>query len=103
MRDFFATFGPTSNVRITMQQQNLPTINARYWTAIVAPAGTPPEIVGKLNAAINAITTSKEMDETLSRLSAKAKVGSPADVTAFMAAETRKWNEVISAANIKGD
>jgi hypothetical protein len=43
------------------------------------------------------------MEEILSRLSAKAKVGSPADVVAFMAAETRKWGEVISAANIKGD
>ena len=69
----------------------------------MAPAGTPPDIVGKLNAAINAIITSKEMEEILSRLSAKAKVGSPADVAAFMAAETRKWREVISAANIKGD
>jgi hypothetical protein len=43
------------------------------------------------------------MEETLSRLSAKAKVGSPADVAAFMAAETRKWGEVISAAKIKGE
>jgi hypothetical protein len=43
------------------------------------------------------------MNETLSKLSAKAKVGSPADFAAFMAAETRKWREVITAANIKGE
>ena len=64
-----------------------PKLQGTYWTAVVAPAGTPPEIIGKLNAAINAITTSKEMEETLSKLSAKAKVGSPADLAAFMAAE----------------
>jgi tripartite-type tricarboxylate transporter receptor subunit TctC len=70
---------------------------------VVAPAGTPPDIIGKLNTAINAVTTSKEMEETLSRLSAKAKAGSSADATAFMAAEARKWGEVITAANIKGE
>jgi tripartite-type tricarboxylate transporter receptor subunit TctC len=87
----------------TTIESGFPKLQGTYWTAIVAPAGTPPEIVGKLNAAINAIITSKEMDDTLSRLSAKGKVGSPADVAAFMAAETRKWGEVISAANIKGE
>jgi tripartite-type tricarboxylate transporter receptor subunit TctC len=87
----------------TTIESGFPKLQGTYWTAVVAPAGTPPDVIGKLNAAINAITTSKEMEETLSRLSGKAKVGSPADVTAFMAAETRKWGEVITAANIKGE
>jgi tripartite-type tricarboxylate transporter receptor subunit TctC len=87
----------------TTIESGFPKLQGTYWTAVVAPAGTPPDVVNKLNVAINAITTSKEMAETLSKLSAKAKVGSPADVAAFMAAETRKWSEVISAANIKGE
>jgi tripartite-type tricarboxylate transporter receptor subunit TctC len=87
----------------TTIESGFPKLQGTYWTAVVAPAGTPPEVIGKLNAAINAVTTSKEMEETLSRLSAKAKVSSPADVAAFMAAETRKWGEVITAANIKGE
>src|SRR5262245_62296379 len=78
-------------------------LHGTYWTAVVAPAGTPPDVISKLNAAINAILTSKEMEDTLSRLSAKPKVGSPADFAAFMAAETKKWTAVISAANIKGE
>jgi tripartite-type tricarboxylate transporter receptor subunit TctC len=64
----------------TTIESGFPKLQGTYWTAVVAPAGTPPDVIGKLNAAINAITTSKEMEETLSRLSAKAKVGSPADV-----------------------
>jgi len=87
----------------TTIEAGFPKLQGTYWTAVAAPAGTPPEVINKLNAVINAITSSKEMEETLSRLSAKAKVGSPVDVAAFMAAETRKWGEVISAANIKGD
>ena len=87
----------------TTIESGFPKLQGTYWTAVVAPAGTPPDVINKLNAAINAITTSKEMEETLSRLSAKAKGGSPADFAAFMAAETRKWSEVITAANIKGE
>ena len=87
----------------TTIESGFPKLQGTYWTAVVAPAGTPPDVVNKLNVAINAITTSKEMAETLSKLSAKAKVGSPADVAAFMAAETRRWSEVIGAANIKGE
>jgi tripartite-type tricarboxylate transporter receptor subunit TctC len=87
----------------TTIESGFPKLQGTYWAAVVAPAGTPPDVIGKLNAAINAITTSKEMEETLSRLSAKAKAGSPADFTAFMAAETRKWSEVITAASIKGE
>ena len=87
----------------TTTESGFPKLQGTYWTAVVAPAGTSPEVIGKLNAAINAVTTSKEMEETLTRLSAKAKVGSSADVTAFMAAEARKWGEVITAANIKGE
>jgi tripartite-type tricarboxylate transporter receptor subunit TctC len=87
----------------TTIESGFPKLQGTYWTAVVAPAGTPPDVVNKLNAAINAITTSKEMAETLSKLSAKAKLGSPADVAGFMAAEASKWKEVISAANIKGE
>jgi tripartite-type tricarboxylate transporter receptor subunit TctC len=70
---------------------------------VLAPAGTPADIIGKLNATINAIMTTKEMEEALTRLSARPKVGTPSDFAAFMAAETKKWTEVITAAGIKGE
>ena len=87
----------------TTVESGFPKLQGMYWTGVVAPAGTPADVIGKLNGAINAITTSREMEETLSRLSAKAKIGSPADFTAFLAAETKKWTEVIGAAGIKAE
>jgi tripartite-type tricarboxylate transporter receptor subunit TctC len=78
-------------------------LQGTYWTGVVAPTGTPANVINKLNAAINAIMTSKDMEETLAKLSAKAKVGTREEFAAFMAAETRKWTEVIIAANIKAD
>jgi tripartite-type tricarboxylate transporter receptor subunit TctC len=87
----------------TTAESGFPKILGSYWTGIMAPAGTPPDVVGKLNATVNAIMTSREVGETLARLSAKAKVGTPAELAAFIASETRRWAEVITAANIKAE
>ena len=78
-------------------------LQASYWVGILVPAGTPPAIVDRLNAAINEVMTSKAMEETLVKLTARARPGSPADFAAFMAAESRKWSETINAANIRAD
>ncbi|HZO48118.1 MAG TPA: tripartite tricarboxylate transporter substrate binding protein [Xanthobacteraceae bacterium] len=78
-------------------------LQASYWVGILVPAGTPSAIVDRLNVAINEVMTSKAMEETLTKLTARARPGSPADFAAFMAAESRKWSETISAANIRAD
>ena len=46
---------------------------------------------------------SKAMEETLARLIARPRPGTPQDFAAFMAAESKKWSETISAANIRAD
>jgi tripartite-type tricarboxylate transporter receptor subunit TctC len=78
-------------------------LQASYWVGILVPAGTPAPIVDRLNAAINEVMTSKAMEETLTKLTARARPGTPADFAAFMAAESKKWSETISAANIRAD
>lgn len=74
-----------------------------FWTAVLAPAGTRPETVGKLNAAINESLRSAEMKASLAKFQVEAKIGSPKDFTEFLAAETKKWADVAKAANIKID
>jgi tripartite-type tricarboxylate transporter receptor subunit TctC len=78
-------------------------LQASYWVGILVPAGTPAPIVDRLNAAINEVMTSKAMEETLTKLTARARPGTPADFAAFMAAESKKWSETINAANIRAD
>jgi len=72
-----------------------------FWTAVLAPLGTPPDIVSKLNATINAGLGSAEMKATLAKFQVEAKAGSAQDFAAFLAAETKKWADVAKAANIK--
>ena len=76
---------------------------ASYWVGIVVPAGTPPAVIERLNGAINEVITSKAMEETLAKLVARPRPGTPQDFAAFMAAESKKWTETITAANIKAE
>ena len=72
-----------------------------FWTAVLAPAGTPPEIVGKLNGVINEALRSNELRASLAKFQVEAKIGTPQDFADFLAAETQKWADVAKAANIK--
>src|SRR5262245_47848861 len=79
----------------------LPGFEASQWYGIVAPKGTPAEVVDKLNKEINAGLADPKMKVRLTELGGLVVVGSPADFAKFIADETEKWGKVIQAANIK--
>jgi len=89
-----------ANVPTTVES-GFPELQGTFWMGVLAPAGTPASIVVKLNAAINEIVGSTEMQATLDKISAKPKLGSPQEFAAFMAVQTRKWSEIVKAADIK--
>src|SRR5262249_15613764 len=64
---------------------------------------TPPPTVAKLNAAINEILASKEAQAGFARLGAEAKIGSPHDFAAFIAAEAPRWTAIANETGIKVD
>jgi tripartite-type tricarboxylate transporter receptor subunit TctC len=68
---------------------------------IAAPKGTPPEIVAKLNAEINAVLADPKVKARLTELGSEPLIGSPAEFEKLMTSETEKWAKVIRAANIK--
>jgi tripartite-type tricarboxylate transporter receptor subunit TctC len=78
-------------------------LQASYWVGVLVPAGTPAPVIERLNGAINEVMKSPAMQETLTKLVARARPGTPQDFAAFMAAETKKWTETINAANIRAD
>ncbi|MDB5489286.1 MAG: hypothetical protein JWQ58_3001 [Reyranella sp.] len=74
------------------------------WNVVAAPAGTPREIVDRLNAAINKALASETVADRLRQLGIEAVTDStPASTRAFVAAEIAKWREVVRATGMKVD
>jgi tripartite-type tricarboxylate transporter receptor subunit TctC len=81
----------------------VPGYEASAWYGVVAPKGTPVEIVGKLNAVLNAILAEPTITARLTDLGASLLPGSPADFGKLIADETEKWGKVIKFAGIKAE
>ena len=76
---------------------------AAGWSGLVAPAGTPPDIVRKINADVVAILGEPAVIERIAGLGMIADPGTPAAYAAFVAAEIAKWREVARIANVRLD
>ena len=87
----------------TLVESGFPEFVIDAWTGVVAPAGTPPEIIARLNAAINEGLASQDAQANLARFSAIAKIGTPQDFTVFLAAEMRKWADLVKLAGARID
>jgi tripartite-type tricarboxylate transporter receptor subunit TctC len=87
----------------TMVESGFPEFVIDAWTGVVAPAGTPPEIIARLNAAINEGLASPDAQANLARFSAIAKIGKPEDFTAFLADEMVKWADLVKLAGARID
>jgi tripartite-type tricarboxylate transporter receptor subunit TctC len=85
----------------TMIESGYPDYVLSFWTGILAPAGTPPELVAKVNAAINQGLKSPEMKQSLAKFNVEPNIASPQEFSVFLAAEARKWADIVKATNIK--
>jgi tripartite-type tricarboxylate transporter receptor subunit TctC len=72
-----------------------------FWVGMMAPAGTPPAVVAKLNAAVTAALNTPEVKERLSALGADASPTTPADFDKMIAAEIVENTAIAKQAGIK--
>lgn len=70
---------------------------------IVAPAGTPAEVVAKMHATITKILATPEMQDRLAKAGAETRPGSPADFGAFIRSEKERWAKVVKESGAKFD
>jgi tripartite-type tricarboxylate transporter receptor subunit TctC len=87
----------------TMIEAGYPDYVLSFWTGIVAPAGTPAEIVAKVNAAINESLKSSPVQANLAKFNVEANITTPQEFASFLAAETEKWGGIIRATGIKAE
>jgi tripartite-type tricarboxylate transporter receptor subunit TctC len=85
----------------TVAESGLPGFEATVWYALLAPAGTPAEIVKSLNAAANGFLETQRAKDMFAKLGIERAGGTPDDLKAFIASEIEKWEPVVKSANIR--
>jgi tripartite-type tricarboxylate transporter receptor subunit TctC len=83
--------------------ETLPGFEVTNWIGIFAPAGTPADIVTKLNAEIMRIMRLPEVQARLVTEGAKSRANTPAEFGAFQKVEIAKWGKLIKEARISAD
>jgi tripartite-type tricarboxylate transporter receptor subunit TctC len=83
--------------------ETVPGYEAVVWYGIVAPKGTPPEIVATLNSAVNAVLADPKLKARLAELGGEAMPMTPAQFGKLVADETEKWAKVVKFSGAKAD
>lgn len=84
----------------SMAEAGYPSLQAAKWYALLAPRGTPREIIDHYNAALNTVLDLPEVRERLLEIGATPMGGSPEALSRFLEQETEKWGRVINDAHL---
>ncbi|TEA79334.1 Bug family tripartite tricarboxylate transporter substrate binding protein [Allopusillimonas ginsengisoli] len=85
----------------TMEEAGVPGFESQGWFSLLAPAGTLPAILEKINVEVNKILATDTFKERLANVGAEPKGGSIADFRQLLDIETQRWAKVIEFADIK--
>jgi tripartite-type tricarboxylate transporter receptor subunit TctC len=87
----------------TIAESGVSGFEAAGWNGIVAPAGTPADIIKRLNAIINEAVQSPDLRERFVQQGVEVDVKTPAAFAAMISQEIVKWSGVIKKANVKAE
>ena len=85
----------------TIAEAGVPGYEATGWNALLAPHGTPRDIIAKVNATLLDSLNAPRVKDTLAASGAESAAGSPEALARFLERETAKWGKVVRAAGIK--
>jgi tripartite-type tricarboxylate transporter receptor subunit TctC len=85
----------------TVRETGVADIVAGPWFGLVAPAGTPPEVIQRVNREVNAFIKTPAARDLFGKIGLQAMGGTPDGMRSFMVEETARWAPVIEAAKIK--
>jgi tripartite-type tricarboxylate transporter receptor subunit TctC len=86
----------------TLTEAGYPGFDMGSWMGLMAPKGTPPEIVKKLNEALNDALATQELLDRLKRIGAEPIGGLPQRVTDRLSEEIPRWSNIVESAGLKG-
>jgi tripartite-type tricarboxylate transporter receptor subunit TctC len=87
----------------TIAESGLSGFDVEPWFGIVAPAGTPPAVISRLNSEISKIMQQNDVKEMLAGVGATPSVSSPQEFAKFIDSEVTRWGEVVKASGAKAE
>jgi len=87
----------------TISESGVPGYEATIWLGLLAPKGTPTEVVNRLNAAVSKIVSDRELQQSWARQGAVPLVMDAPAFNKYVQDDIQKWAKVIHSANIKAD
>jgi tripartite-type tricarboxylate transporter receptor subunit TctC len=87
----------------TMIESGLPQLALIFSAGLLAPAGTPGEIIFRLNTEINEAMRAPELEASMAKLGFESQIWSPQEYAAFLAEEARRWPPIVKAAGVKAE
>jgi len=85
----------------TIAESGIPDFEAATWFGLVAPAGTPRDILVKLNGIVKRMGSEADVQRRFAELGMMTSSSSPEELDAYIKSETAKWAKVIKDAGIK--
>lgn len=87
----------------TVAESGLPKFESLTWNGILVPAGTPPDVIQRLNREVDAILKLPDVKARLNNAGLEPAGGTPEQFRALIAQEARKWSEIIRRTGAKLD
>jgi len=84
----------------TVAEAGVPGYEVRSWNALFAKAGTPPDIIARLNQAVRDVVALPDIRTRMLDLGLDAQAGSPEEIAARLKSDIAKWTKVIDEAHI---
>jgi tripartite-type tricarboxylate transporter receptor subunit TctC len=94
---------PTAPELPTLAEQGVEGVEAELWFGLLAPAGTPGEIIARYNDAINEIVREPHVIELAAKQGIEIRGGTPDHLAKFLARDIAIWHAVVKEAGIKAE
>ena len=94
---------PTAPDLPTMEESGVKPFDVSSWFGLIAPAGTPPEVVQKLNAAMNKAFDKPQVKESYAKLGAVSEKNTPEQFGSFIKSEVTSWAPVVKSSGATVD
>ena len=85
----------------TLDEAGVPGYAAAAWYAMAAPAATPPAVVRLINQHVNRALVAPDVARRIETLGADTTIATPEEVDRFIAAEARKWQQVVEVSGVR--